>query len=459
MAGLLKSRRIGALVAGVGAAALVGYGGVAASGATLRAATPVTVTVSTKASGQVGSGFAGFSYEKDRVGAGMFDAHDTSLVNLFRLLGPSVLRIGGNLVDIVNWNSKGAGGSATEVAPADVTKLAGFAQATGWKVLYGINLKTNTAAKAASEAAFASKALGSSLLAFEIGNEPNFYRTEATYETSYNAYVNAIRAKVPGAVFDGPGQGDSTSWVGTFAPHEKNNGLQILSTHLYIGNKTTATVAGMLASNSSGRLPNAETAMDNARSANGIPQWRMTEANSYFHGGADGVSNVQAAALWALDFMHGIASHHGVGINFHGGTSTQFPLAYSPIVYNGLTPTGVQAVYYAELLWSLAGTGSLHAATVSGASAVTAWGIGTSVIVNNESSATLTARVRLAGPATKANGYPLTAPSLSSKAITLAGSNVTASAAFHPAPQTLTISGSAMTVTVPAGSAVLITTS
>jgi hypothetical protein len=326
-------------------------------------------------------------------------------------------------------------------------------------VIYGINLKTNTAANAANEASFAAKTLGDSLEAFEIGNEPNFYRTEATYETSYNAYVKAIRAAVPGAVFDGPGQGDSTSWVGTFAPHEKNNGLQILSTHLYIGNKTTATIAGMLASNSSGRLPNAETVMGNAQSANGIPQWRMTEANSYFHGGADGVSNVQAAALWALDFMHGIASHHGAGVNFHGGTSTQFPLTYSPIVFNGLTPTGVQAVYYAELLWSLAGTGALHAATVSGASAVTAWGIGTNVIVNNESSATLTATVRLAGSASKASGYPLTAPSLSSKAITLAGSTVTASAAFHPAPQTLTISGSAVTVTVPAGSAVLITTS
>jgi hypothetical protein len=459
MTGLLSSRRIGVLVAGVGAAVLVGYGTLAASGATLPAATPVTVTVSAATSGQVGSGFAGFSYEKDRVGAGMFDAHDTNLVNLFRLLGPSVLRIGGNLVDIVNWNARGAGGSATQIAPADVTKLAGFVQATGWKVIYGINLKTNTAANAASEAAFAAKTLGSGLLAFEIGNEPNFYRTEATYETSYNAYVKAIRAKVPGAVFDGPGQGDSTSWVGTFATHEKNNGLQILSTHIYIGNRTTATIAGMLASNSSGRLPNAETVMGNAQSAGGIGQWRMTEANSYFHGGKDGVSNVEAAALWALDFMHGIASHHGAGVNFHGGTSTQFPLNYTPIVFNGLTPTGVQAVYYAELLWRLAGTGPLHTAAVSGASGVTAWGIANNVIVNNKSSAALTATVRLAGSAAKASGYPLTAASLSSKAITLAGSNVTASAAFHPVPQTLTVSGGTVTVTVPPGSAVLITTS
>src|SRR5436190_1061522 len=61
------------------------------------AGTAVKVTVSTSTNGSVGTGFAGFSYEKDRVGAGMFDAHDTNLVNLYRLLGPSVLRIGGNL--------------------------------------------------------------------------------------------------------------------------------------------------------------------------------------------------------------------------------------------------------------------------------------------------------------------------------------------------------------------------
>ena len=353
------------LVATTAALALAG-GALSAAAATPQAATPVTVTVSSATNGHVGTGFAGFSYEKDRVGAGMFDAHDTKLVNLFRRLGPSVLRLGGNLVDIVNWNAKGAGGSAKEIAPADVTKLAGFLQATGWKAIYGINLKTNTSANAASEAQFAAKTLGSSLLAFEIGNEPNGYRTEATYETSFNSYVAAIRAKVPAAAFDGPGAYGNTAWLTPFATHEKNS-LAILSMHTYVGDKTNATVSGLLASTKSGgKFPGQFQALASAKAAGGTGAWRMTEANSYFHGGKDGVSNVKAAALWSLDFMYGIASHDGSGVNFHGGTSTQFPLAYSPIVFNGLTPTGVQAVYYGELLWSLAGTGPLHAATVSG---------------------------------------------------------------------------------------------
>jgi hypothetical protein len=418
----------------------------------------VTVSVNPAVIGRVDSGFAGFSYEKDRVGAGMFDANNTNLVGLFRLLGPSVLRLGGNLVDIVNWNAKGPGGSARSIAPSDVTKLAAFLRATGWKAIYGINLKTNTPANAASEAQFTAQALGSSLVAFEIGNEPNFYRTESAYESSYNSYASAIRAKVPGAVFDGPGQGDSTSWVSTFAPHEKNNGLKILSTHIYIGKNTSGTIAGMLASNSSGRLPNAETAMDAAQSANGIAQWRMTEANSYFHGGTAGVSDVAAASLWSLDFMAGVASHHGGGVNFHGGTSTQFPLHYSPIAFSGLKPTGVQGVYYGELLWALGGAGAYHAAAVSGGSGVTAWGIGNNVVVNNKGTSAITATVTLPSTAAKASEYVLTAPSLASTAITIAGSAVSASAAFTPTPQSANVSGNKVVINVPPGSAELVVT-
>jgi hypothetical protein len=430
--------------------------GLAATGTPGAAA--VTVTVSASSKGTIGTGFAGFSYEKDRVGAGMFDANDTDLVNLFKLLGPSVLRLGGNLVDIVSWKSTGAGGSAKEIAPADVTRLAGFLRATGWKAIYGINLKTNTAANAAAEAQFASKALGSSLVAFEIGNEPNVYKTESTYETSFQAYAKAIRAKVPGAVFAGPGTYGSNAWMDPFAKNEKNNGLAILSQHTYVGDKTAASVAGMLGSTSSGKFPGQWTTMQNAAKSNGIPSWRMTEANSYFHGGADGVSNVQAAALWSLEYMYGVAAHGGAGVNFHGGTSTQFPLAYSPIVFAGLRPTGVQAVFYGELLWSLAGAGAVHAATVSGGTGVTAWGVGNNVFVTNKDKVAVTATVTLSRSASHADRYLLSAPSLTSKAITVAGSTVDGSGAFHPQPQALTVAGTKVTVTVPANSAALVVT-
>ena len=167
---------------------------------------------------------------------------------------------------------------------------------------------------------------------------------------------------------------------------------------------------------------------------------------------------MKAAALWSLDFMYGIASHDGSGVNFHGGTSTQFPLAYSPIVFNGLTPTGVQAVYYGELLWRLAGTGSLHAATVAGAPDVAAWGIGNNVVVNNKSASVLTVTVKLTAAAATARGYVLTGPSMTSKTVTVAGSAVSASGAFHPSPQALRVSARTVTLSVPAHSAALVVT-
>jgi hypothetical protein len=136
----------------------------------------------------------------------------------------------------------------------------------------------------------------------------------------------------------------------------------------------------------------------------------------------------------------------------------QFPLYYTPIVFDGVTPTGVQAVYYAELLWCLAGTGRMHNATVSGDPDVTAWGIGDNVIVDNKGRTAVTITVTLAAPAGRAKGYDLTAPSLTSKAITVAGSGVTVTGHFQPAPRPLPVSGTTVTVTVPAGSATLIAT-
>jgi hypothetical protein len=420
--------------------------------------TAVTVEVATAPSGHVDQGFAGFSYEKDRVGAGLFDAADTDLVQLFRRLGPSVLRLGGNLGDQVNWNPQGTGGSDKEVAPKDVAGLARFVKAAGWRVIYGINLKTNTTQNAADEAAYAAKALGHSLIAFEIGNEPNVYTTETVYEQSFEAYAKAIRASVPGAVFDGPGQADSTAWANTFAQHEKLNGLQLLSTHLYIGSNTTASIPALLTSNASGRLPNDEKAMQQATTANGLPKWRVTESNSYFHGGAKGVSDVQAAALWSLDYMHGIAANHGDGVNFHGGTSSQFPLTYSPIVFDGLKPTGVQAIYYGQLLWRLAGAGDLHAATVAGAADVTAWGIGKNVIVNNTGAEAVRVTVTLATTAHKAEEYLLTAPALDSKAITVAGATVDKNGQFAPKPKHPAVRDNTVAIDIPAGSAALLVT-
>jgi ricin-type beta-trefoil lectin protein len=417
-------------------------------------AATVAVGVSPTDGAGVSNQFAGFSYEKQMVGEDLFSTSNTRLVNLFKLLGPNVLRVGGNTVDETTWNPNGAGGSSSEIAPADVSKLAAFLSATGWKVIYGINLKTNSVSNAVSEATDAAKTLGSNLLAFEIGNEPMFYDSESQYESSYASYQKAIAAAVPGAVFDGPGN-PSTDWVPSFASAESTANLKVLALHYYVGAASGATVAAMLASTTaSGSVPGQMATMQQAQQGNHIPAWRVTEGNSFYNGGAPGVSNVEAAALWALAFQQQIAAHGGWGINYHGGGTD----AYTPITYSGLTPTGVQGVYYGQLLWHLAGTGPYHAATVSGGSDVYAWGIGDNVIIDNEGSAPITANVTLASPATSAKSYTLTASSLTATSVTIAGSAVGADGSFSPEPSAVPVSGTSATVNVPAHSAGLLAT-
>ena len=417
--------------------------------------TAVTLTVSPAAVGYVGPGFVGLSFEKDRLGAGVFDPGNAALVSLFRMLGPSVLRVGGNLVDIVGWKAGGPGGSEREVAPPDVVRLGGFLRATGWTVLYGINLKTNTAANAAAEARFVARTLGRSLLAFEIGNEPDQYRTQRQYEQEFEAYATAIRAAVPDARFDGPGT-FTPDWLDSFAARGRRDGLDMLAMHAYIGQNAASIPRLLMSGSSSPRFAAIETALQKARSAGGIRSWRLTETNSFLRGGAPGVSDVQAAALWALDLMHGVAAHGGDGVNFHGGTSVQFPLTYTPIAFSGSRPTGVRAVYYAGLLWTLAGTGPLRRASIVGGQLVSAWGIGDRLIVDNKNPWPVTVTAHLTVPAGRVGEYLLTAGSLASRDITLASSTVSADGRFTPAPQRLAATGGTVAFTLPAGSAALI---
>ena len=84
-------------------------------------------------------------------------AHDR-LVRLMRLLGPSVLRIGGNSVDLSWWDSDGEPPppwATSTVTPADLATLRGLLTATGWRVLLGVDLGHFEPVRAADEARYA----------------------------------------------------------------------------------------------------------------------------------------------------------------------------------------------------------------------------------------------------------------------------------------------------------------
>ena len=143
--------------------------------------------------------YVGFSYETMQLADPSFFASDNhDLIALFKSLSSrGVLRIGGNSSEFCWWQIKPdqqappephsadhdenwMPHTLTAIQPIAVDRLAGFLDATGWKTIYGLNLGTGTPERAAGEAAYVAKSLGSRLLYFQIGNEPEFYR-DANY--------------------------------------------------------------------------------------------------------------------------------------------------------------------------------------------------------------------------------------------------------------------------------------
>src|SRR5690606_39244453 len=126
--------------------------------------------------------------------------------------GPPVLRIGANAVDRSSWN--GEVGELTPILPEQIDALAEFVEATQSQVIYGVNLARNTPTRAADEAAYVADRLGSSLMAWEIGNEPDLYRRHEyrPAEWGYDDYLEewrdfheAMSEASPGVPFSGPG--------------------------------------------------------------------------------------------------------------------------------------------------------------------------------------------------------------------------------------------------------------
>src|SRR5690349_18083883 len=94
------------LVAGLAAATLLATAGTAAAGtaagsaADAAAASPAKVIVDTSRPGTaLAADFVGLSYEMRELSMGSFDPTTGNLVQLFKTLGRSNIRIGGNTLD------------------------------------------------------------------------------------------------------------------------------------------------------------------------------------------------------------------------------------------------------------------------------------------------------------------------------------------------------------------------
>lgn len=452
--------------------------------------------------------FASLSHEKIDINESpgvYFGPDNLNLIGLLNALGAGVLRISGNSVDRITWTPDGAGQNKAQVARVDVARFAScIKQCPNWKVIYGINFagarnSKSSPALAADEAAYVAQQLGSQLLAFEIGNEPDLYGDSRTPNLSgmtydiflnggtvaqgkiagWNQFAQAITKAVKGAVFSGPGaSSEPPNWAASFAASEAGK-IALLTEHYYISNYNSAapSIPGMLDYPDTTLVAKLESLRSTAQQA-GIP-FRITEANSYFSSAnLTGVSNVFASALWAIDFIFTHAQYGASGLNFHNNGSIK---NYAAIGDAQGAVTAVQPLYYALLFFSqiFAGgtTGRLLTTTLTASGiAVSAFAIATRngatyVVVNNKDTNNASnVTIAFDTPASRATVMTLassghsTADQLANPgiynggaAITLGGQEVALNGAWHgTSQQTLNVTNQRVSVRVAPVSAALI---
>jgi hypothetical protein len=450
------------------------------------ASEPISVTIDGKRKGvRMPSSFTGLSFETGRLSpGGFFTAANTSLIAFLTTLSPSgILRIGGNSSDFSHWApDKGAvqpppQGTPVDqfvVAPqkqsrittAEIDDLAAFSKKLGWKVIYGLNLTTGSPAEGADEALYVVNALGSQLVAIQIGNEPDLNHLGMRpagwnfdiYFDQWSSMANAVRQRAPAVTFAGPDTAGMGKWVPELAAKAANQ-LVMLTTHNYPGGSSlapNATIDNLLRPKPASveRLEKVAFAAKQAR----IPV-RMSECNSFSHGGKAGVSDTLAAALWAAEYMLVVAGSGFAGVNFHTGQSpysaihlnSDGNLVARPLFYGMLFAQQFAGAQFCQSDFSQSGTNSSVFAATKGNR--------TLIALFNKDKSPVSFQVNSGHQGKSGRVWRLAGPDVAATSgVTLAGSTVGSDGSFRPTDnETVTAADGKFTVSLPPYSAALIT--
>lgn len=473
----------------------------------------LTLTISSLGPGRrVPADFSGLSYEAAQLtDSKYFTPANRALVGLVRRLSKSgVLRIGGNTSDLTVWMQKSdtpavypkRNGAHIPITRESIENLAGFLDATGWSLIYGLNLGTGTPIEAATEAEFVARTVGRRLLAFQIGNEPDLYGNRlrpdqkwdfSTYYAQWLTFAQEIRKRLPYVPLGGPDTAEvnGVDWVLPFAKRAKNY-VQLLTGHYYAEGPPRSpqtNMAKLLRSDQSNHRLKAEIEEDIEASsvANTKVPFRMTEANSCYWGGKPGLSDAFGSALWGGDFMLKVTFAGYSGVNFQGGTSGAIsaalgtPLAnqtlagkqakidrlsstYTPIA--GIAETGFYArpLYYGMLIAGhLAGGAMLESRLDRNDVNLTAYASSVegqirTVIFNKDLNRSAVLRIKVEKKTGRATIWSLTAQAVDSKhGVTLAGTEVTGDGHWSPQTEnTVNIRSGEFFLHLPATSAALL---
>ncbi|MEV6850681.1 glycosyl hydrolase family 79 C-terminal domain-containing protein [Actinoplanes sp. NPDC051411] len=431
----------------------------------------------------------GLSFEERELGIGNLDASKGNMVQLFRTLGASNVRIGGNTLDRDSlWVPAGQQPPNPKpdwvqdiVTPNDVKRLRGFLDATGWKAEVGVNVGRWDPALGRDQARSLQKILGPKLNAVECGNEPDQWPGKglapADFDyTQYHARWAACADVVGSSRIAGPDTaGTSSSWAASLAADEGKR-MNMLTVHQYASGPDI-TIDKMLA-------PGQITSQLSSVSANlaaagkaGLPM-RVDEANSAYSGGIDGVSNVYASALWVIDYGLSMAQAGLQGVNIHGGLGVcndpiwngkfqrYTPICASNTAYELAQVYQVMPIYYGIWMARQMGPGRFLPVTVSSGTNISAYAVrgddGRTRIALVQKDATTNAPVHVSLSVGKAGGTArvlhMTGDALNGTATTIQGATVDPSGRLTPGrPDTARVTKGTLELDVPSGSATIVT--
>ena len=422
---------------------------------------------------QLRSAFLGLSFEANQLAdAATFSPDNHSLIALLQRLAPDgSLRIGGNSTEFGVWQRQPSALAAPfkfAITPAAIDRLAGFVEATGWRLIYGVNLGHGDPERAADEVAYLVERLGERLEAVQIGNEPDLYYRGLRphdysvdhYIAEWRRYAQAIHAQTPSAPLAGPDVAYRPEWINAFT-QACGSEVRFISDHYYASGPANDPDIGISTLFLSERLHYPQLRAVAARNQLAGYPLRITEANTLYNGGKPNVSDTLGAALWASQLLFQMNVDGIRGINFHGGPSGP----YTPIARDAASGLWQpRPLYYAMLLYAQAGAAHLVDVKVQTANTLLcAFGLlgedGKSKLVLVNQSGALPIDLRVSGeqPFTSARALTLSASSLwRIDGVTLGGSAVDANGHWQPQRETLSVDSGSAYLTLSPASAMLV---
>jgi hypothetical protein len=360
------------------------------------AAAPPVIQVSLVARARLRSlpvSFLGLSTETWAVPGLESDPLATARVlNLLRIPGDGslMLRLGGQSTEQTYWDAPrlGVGTEAYRPGRDWLKMLRSLTRSSRLHLLIDLNLVARSPSMAASFARALARAMPpGSLSGFEVGNEPDIGHrqvrnplappgetvpstpkgwdqyTSSQYISLFRSYARAVHRVVPAVRLAGPEvffAGRDAFWIQQLVAAQRSR-LGMLTVHRYPLSSCTSPTAGdratiprLLGQNASAGLANELVEAVRIANRSHLPM-RLSEFNSVTCGGAPGVSNAFATALWAPDTLFSIWSVGATGVNLHLAPTqpnaafsisrsglTTHPLLYGMIMFARATGPGAK---------------------------------------------------------------------------------------------------------------------